>query len=113
MTNNEPLARQDAEAVCSTCKGTKTVRVKCGNNVYGERCDDCNGTGQRPSPSASEAAQCGYRSHRAHTCQLPAGHQGDHNSRADGTGSFWGTDDDDELPQAERPSASEASFNAV
>lgn len=47
----------------------------------------------------SEGAKCGYASYRNHTCALPRGHAGDHNSRADGTGSFWGTDDDD-LPLA-------------
>lgn len=48
----------------------------------------------------SRARECGYASFRAHTCRLPAGHVGEHNSRADGTGSTWGTDSDD-LPLAQ------------
>jgi hypothetical protein len=48
-----------------------------------------------PYPFTAEPV-CGYASYRNHKCALPSGHQGDHNSRADGTGSFWGTDPDDE-----------------
>jgi hypothetical protein len=54
-----------------------------------------------PAQEAGDVQQpaepvCGYASYRNHKCALPSGHQGEHNSRADGTGSFWGTDPDDE-----------------